>query len=447
MIERLLSLKPRFLAFPRIWLQQVLFWGGAIVIALAAILFAKMSTYGNGLFAAIIKTHFYLSFLITPAGFALVVWMTRRVFSGAEGSGIPQAIVAIDEPEIAERASVLSLRVAAGKILLTTLGLCVGASVGREGPTVQIGASVMHALGKWLRLPSPNVRRALILAGGAAGIAAAFNTPLAGIIFAIEELSRSFEERTSGTAITTVVVAGIVSMGVLGNYSYFGHTSVALGLEQAWRPVLICGIAGGLLGGSFARLLIVVSQGIPGRIGDFIMRRPVLFAAICGFLLAVVGQLCNDSIFGTGYEEAKGLIEGTHQLPGSYGLMKLLATAVSYISGLPGGLFAPSLAVGAGLGSNIAMWMPEVPAAAVIILGMVGYFTGVVQVPITATIIVMEMIDSQSLTLPLMATAFIAFAVSRLVCPSPLYRSLAQSFLEHKTRHATRVEEERRVSS
>jgi H+/Cl- antiporter ClcA len=279
----------------------------------------------------------------------------------------------------------------------------------------------------------------LILAGGAAGIAAAFNTPLAGIIFAIEELSRSFEERTSGMVITTVLVAGIVSSAALGNYTYFGHAAAALDLMQAWKPVLLCGLVGGLAGGCFSRLLILFSRGISGPAGLFIEEKPVLFAALCGLALAVLGQFCGHAIFGTGYEEAKGLIEGTSHLSGSFGLMKLVATVVSYISGLPGGLFAPSLAVGAGFGANMIPWMPDVPAVAVILLGMIGYFTGVVQVPLTATIIVMEMTDEQSLTLPLMATAFIACAASRLVCPTPLYRSLAQSFLESSKRRTARL--------
>jgi H+/Cl- antiporter ClcA len=109
--------------------------------------------------------------------------------------------------------------------------------------------------------------------------------------------------------------------------------------------------------------------------------------------------------------------------------MKMLATLFSYLSGIPGGIFAPSLATGAGLGAQIAGWLPNLPVSAVIILGMVGYFTGVVQTPITAFVIVMEMTDNQDLLLPLMATAFVAYVTSRLVCPKPIYRVLALGFL------------------
>ncbi len=159
---------------------------------------------------------------------------------------------------------VLSLRIAAGKVALTLLGLASGASIGREGPTVQVGASIMHALGKLLRLPRLELRRALVLAGGAAGIAAAFNTPLAGIVFAIEELSHSFEARTSGTVFTAVVVAGATTLGLVGNYTYFGQTSAVLANNVAWLAVIVCSVAGGLAGGLFSQALIVVARGLPG---------------------------------------------------------------------------------------------------------------------------------------------------------------------------------------
>jgi H+/Cl- antiporter ClcA len=138
--------------------------------------------------------------------------------------------------------------------------------------------------------------------------------------------------------------------------------------------------------------------------------------------------------YGTGYEQARGMVEATQRLPGSYVLLKVAATIVSYISGIPGGLFAPSLSVGAGLGSWLAALMPSAPAGAVVLLGMVGYFSGVVQAPITATVIVMEMTDNQRLTIPLMATAFLAFGVSRLVCRRAIYGALARRFLEAQYR-------------
>ena len=318
---------------------------------------------------------------------------------------------------------------AAGKIALTLVGLAGGASIGREGPTIQVGAALMHAIGRAVRLDAAETRRAVVLAGGAAGIAAAFNTPLAGIVFAIEELSRSFESRTSGVVFTSVLIAGAVSLALVGNYSYFGTATAVLPTGRALVVVPVCGVLGGLLGGLFSRVLIAAAGGLPGRAGRLAARRPFAFAALCGLIVAALGLATQGATYGTGYAQARALIGGTAALPAWFFVAKLAATTVSYVSGVPGGIFAPSLAVGAGLGGTIAAWFPHGDNSAIVLLGMVAYFSGVVQAPITATVIVMEMVDNQRVTLGLMASAFGAFGVSRLVCPRPLYATLAERFL------------------
>jgi H+/Cl- antiporter ClcA len=370
-----------------------------------------------------------LPFVVAPAGLALVARLTRRFFPGTQGSGIPQTIAALAVNDDKLRNRLLSPRAAIGKIGLTLLGLMSGASVGREGPTVQIGATIMHSLGRLTRFSRVEAERGLILAGGAAGVAAAFNTPLAGVVFAIEEMSRSFESRTSGTVMTAVIVAGVVSLWWLGDYTYFGRTSAALDQDQGWVAVLLCGVVGGFAGGIFSQLLIMFSRGVPGRFGGWTRSRPILFAAFCGLLLAVIGAASGNTTYGTGYEEAKQVLEGSGELPAAYGLLKLAATLVSYLSGIPGGVFAPSLAIGAGLGLNLAEIAPYAPAGAVVVLGMVAYFAGVVQAPMTAFVIVIEMTDNHDMILPLMATALLAAACSRIVCKRPLYKALAEQFL------------------
>jgi H+/Cl- antiporter ClcA len=405
------------------------FWTGAVIVAGVAIGFAALANLATELFVRFQAPRPWVAFIVCPAGLVASFLLTRHVFPGAQGSGIPQVIAAQHMTDRAAIARVLSLRIAAGKILLTLLGLLSGASIGREGPTVQVGAAIMHALGRRLRLPRLDLQRALVLAGGAAGVAAAFNTPLAGVVFAIEELSHSFEARTSGTVLTAVIVAGITTVALMGNYTYFGHTSAELDLGPAWIAVVLCSLAGGLAGGIFSAALVRAAQGLPGRVGQLLMRHPVLFAACCGVALAAIGIASGGQTYGTGYVQARGMVEATTTLPGSYVVLKFAATVISYISGIPGGLFAPSLSVGAGLGAWLAHLMPAAPAGAVVLLGMVAYFSGVVQAPITATIIVMEMTDNQRVTVPLLATAFLAFGVSRLVCRRPIYSALARRFI------------------
>ena len=122
-------------------------------------------------------------------------------------------------------------------------------------------------------------------------------------------------------------------------------------------------------------------------------------------------------------------MEGTAAVPWDFGLLKLAATVLSTVSGMPGGIFSPSLAVGAGLGANVGPLLPGVPVDAAVLLGMTGYFAGVVQAPITAFVIVLEMTNDHAMALPLMAVALLAYGVSRLVCPHPVYHALAEGFI------------------
>jgi H+/Cl- antiporter ClcA len=413
----------------RVWLRGVVFWAGALAVSAMAIGLARAATGAEALFGHAVAFNRFAPFVLTPAGLAVATWLTRQYFPGAQGSGIPQVIAATTMRDPASVARLLSPRVALGKLALTLMGLLCGASIGREGPTVQIGAAVMRGLGRLAGVSSSGQMRALVLAGGAAGVAAAFNTPLAGVVFTIEELSRSFDARTSGAVMTAVIVAGIATVALTGGGSYFGHTGATLPVGTAWFAVVVCAVLGGLSGGLFARLLIAMAS-LPGWIGRFASQRPAAFAATCGLVLAALGVGSHGATYGTGYAQARAMVAGHYGLPLDFFALKFGATLVSYASGVPGGIFAPSLAVGAGLGRAVAFLLPHAPAGAVVLLGMVAYFSGVVQAPLTAAVIVMEMTDSQDMKIPLMAASFLAFGVSRLVCKRALYGVLARRLVE-----------------
>jgi H+/Cl- antiporter ClcA len=408
------------------WQIRFALWGGALAVGLAATLFALAADRANDVFLHGIAVSPWLAFIICPVGLMLVSWLTRTWFPGTQGSGIPQVLAALESRRnTGLRSRVLSMRIALGKMLLTLLGLCAGASIGREGPTVHVGASIMFALGRRVRCPPHYLERALMLGGGVAGIAAAFNTPIAGVVFAIEELSRSFEEKTNGIVLTAVIMAGVTARAVLGNYNYFGTTSADMGGWLDWLAVPLCGVVGGLLGGLFSQILISGSE----RIAPLRQRYPIWVAAGCGLAIAAAGFASGNLTYGTGYQQASAIIAGGQGISVGYPLYKFFATVASYLSGIPGGIFAPSLAAGAGVGADLAQLLPQISPHVLIILGMVGYFAGVVQTPLTGFIIVMEMTDDHSLLLPLMATSFVAFGVSRLVCPTPIYQALAKAFL------------------
>lgn len=423
MFSRLKKHNQQLLSAKR-WKTRIVFWSGAIAIGIASAGFAVAAARIDHFFHSTVATIFWLPFLVTPAGLVAVAWLTRKYMRGAEGSGIPQVIAALRSHHEPHRNALLSIRIAVGKIFLTLLGLISGASIGREGPTVHVGAAIMYSIGRFAHFPRHDIERGLILAGSAAGISAAFNTPLAGILFAIEEMSKSFEEQTSGTLLVAVVLAGIMALAILGNYTYFGSTQAALVSVRDWIAVPVAGVIGGALGGGFAALLVAGNR----RLRPLVAMYPLRVAAICGLVVALSGLASGGAVYGTGYEEARHIISGGESSL-FYPILKIIATAASYFSGIPGGIFAPSLSAGAGLGHVLSLTMPQVTATIVVMLGMVAFFSGVVQTPITAFVIVMEMTDNQTMLLPLMATAFIAYGVSRIVNPQPIYQMLAEAFL------------------
>ncbi|HET6182435.1 MAG TPA: chloride channel protein [Acetobacteraceae bacterium] len=404
--------------------QRAMFVLGGMAIGLAGVVMALGATRAESLFSRLLGVWPQAPWVVTPLGFVLIAWLTRRFVPNAEGSGIPQAIAARALWSRQERGKLVSLWIGINKIFLTLAGLCIGASIGREGPTVQVGASIMFAIGRF----SPARQPGLILAGASAGIAAAFNTPLAGVIFGIEEMSRSFDERANGLMIAAVVAAGIVSIAALGNYTYFGVTAATLHTAWGWAAVPVCGVVGGLAGGLFSRALVEIPRRLPGAWGVAIRRHPLLFALGCGFVVAVCGHFSDERVFGTGYEHVRMLLEKGGGLSGWFAPLKLIATAASSVAGIPGGLFSPSLAVGAGVGYDIWLLFPHASLGALVLLGMVGYFAGVVQAPITAFAIVAEMTADHSMIVPLMGSALIGSTASKLICPEGVYHILSRNY-------------------
>ena len=340
------------------WRRRAALWSGAVAVALVAIVFAKASDAAFHVFQRVIAHSPWWALLLTPGIFALLAWLTAGALRPTRGSGIPQVIASLEQPDPEFRRVNLSPAVSAGKLLLTSLSLLGGASVGREGPTVHVGASLMYLFGRWFGFKDPRELSHFLLAGGAAGIAAAFNTPLAGIVFAIEELSGRFEHRFSGTLLTAVIVGGVVSLGLLGNYTYFGHVSALLPLGQAWGAIVLCGVVAGLLGGLFARVVLLTMSGHPRWLGRLKRDHPVALAAACGLIVVVLALIFGDGAFGTGYEQARSLVQGQAIVGHEFGLMKLLANLASYVAGIPGGLFSPALA-GAQPGGADAGGGPE----------------------------------------------------------------------------------------
>lgn len=400
---------------------------GGLTVGGLAVALAFLSDEVQAIFRQVRLDFWWSPYLITPAGLALAAWFTKRYAPNAAGSGIPQVIAARQLANPTDRETLVSIKTALFKIALLLFGLLCGASAGREGPTVQVGASTMFALGRL----QPSRHAALLLAGSAAGVAAAFNAPLAGIVFGIEEMSRSFEQRTSGLVIGTVVAAGLTSLAIVGDYTYFGTTSDTLPLGRGWIAVPIAGVVCGLAGGIFSRILLEAGKGLPGLLGRFMKDYPVAFAFVCGLAIVLCAMLGNVDIYGTGYEQAQAILRG-EELSRAFAPLKLIATALSSISGIPGGLFSPSLAVGAGIARDLTVLLPDVSIGALAVLCMAAYLAGVVQAPITSFVIVSEMTENHALVIPIMLASLIAAGTSKAICPEGVYHALSKRFLAGK---------------
>ena len=369
----------------------------------------------------------WLTLAWTPALTVAVLWWTRRFAPGTQGSGIPQVVAALDDKLAPpQRASLVSLRLSLHKIGLVSGGLLAGLSIGREGPTVQVGAGVMQHAQRWLSPRAGVDAHDLMVAGAAAGIAAAFNTPLGGVIFALEQLSHRRSTSHSGLVIISIVLAGLVAVSVFGNLSYFGELRVQqLGWSVA-GPGLVVAVACGLAGGLFSRLIVLSTRGLPDRLSRWRADHPLRFAAGCGLAVAVIGVASGGATAGAGYAPTRALLEGQAELPAIYTVLKFCATWISTWAGVPAGAFAPALAIGAGIGNDVAILAGAGPDVAIplIALGMVGFLAATTQGPLTAFIIVMEMVSGHAMVLSLMATALLASAVARGVT-RPMYLELA----------------------
>lgn len=409
---------------PRLWRRRLAFWLGAIAVGLSAAAFAVAADWSLALFFTLREHSVWIASGLTIFGFVLCAEITRRFAPGARGSGIPQAIAARRRPTNAARESLIGAKVTLVKVLLTLIGLATGAAIGREGPTVQLGASVMFLTARFAGLRHQS---GIVLAGAAAGIAGAFNTPLAGIVFAIEELAKSYDRRVSLLIIAAVAIAGLTSIGLTGDYHYFGTTRLPFELSWLWTAVPVCGIVGGIVGGAFSAAVVHVAFN-RSRLIRHLRERPVLFSAVCGVAVAGLGLMSDGFANGTSYHATRIALETGVGSPWWFGPAKLASTFFSSVSGIPGGLFSPSLSVGAALGEPVHWLLPSIPPNLVFVLMMAAYFSAVVQAPLTAFVIVTEMTADTSSAVPLILVSLISAAISRVLCPVPLYHALSRSF-------------------
>jgi CIC family chloride channel protein len=415
----------------RIWLQprKGLAIAEASIIGIVAALSAVLLRVGSGSLGTwrVQTTQMLPAWFILPViglGFGFTSgWLVERFAPEAAGSGIPQVKATLANVPIR-----LSWRVAAVKLLSAIVTLGAGMTLGRQGPTVHVGAGLAAGMSSWVPT-SPDHRRQMIAAGAGAGLSAAFNAPIAGVLFIIEELLQDLSGLTLGTAIIASFIGGVVSR-LLGGGSLQLNLELIKHSSQFTLPEIpffvLLGILAGFLGALFNHGIIASIKAYQ-KLHISLPLRVALAGLVSGIIVSTLPDFFRDN---TGLREY--LITGSANV--SFAAIAFLAqfilTLIAFGSGAPGGLFAPSLILGSCLGHIIGVsasyFLPIDAPTTYALAGMGGFFSAVSKVPITAIVIVFEMTTDFNLVLPLMIVSVAAYLVSDKVMPGSLYDRLLQ---------------------
>jgi chloride channel protein, CIC family len=361
--------------------------------------------------------------LFSLLGAGVSVAITRRYAPEAGGSGIPHLEAVLHRFRKLEWKRVLPVKFFGGIIAIGS-----GMALGREGPTVQMGGAVGDAISRWLKV-SERERLTLVSAGAGAGLAAAFNAPLSGLVFVLEEVRRDFQPIVFGAAFVAAAIADIIARIGSGQFPIFAVPSYPVPPLSSLPIFALLGIVAGVFGVLFNRSLVAAIE--------MYARLPVRFvlpaAAITGGIIGLVGWF-SPLMMGSGHALAESALQGDLLLTAIplFFATRFLLTISSYGTGAPGGIFAPLLVLGALMGLAIGQiahgLAPEiVPVPAIFaVVGMAAYFTAIVRAPLTGIMLIVEMTGNYSQMLPLLVSCFCAYAVTEFLKDLPIYEALLE---------------------
>ena len=407
----------------------------AVIAGLSAVLFTlaiKGTTYLLfGISPSILR------YILVPTLMSLVTgFLLAKFFPDARGSGVPQT-----EAAYHLRQGDIPGKTAFGKFVTGVLCIGSGHSMGREGPSVQIGAGIASSIGKWFNL-SPERAQSLVPVASAAALSAAFNTPVAAVIFALEEIIGDMNAALVGSTVVASVAAVIVERSILGNSPIFQVPQYHLVDPAELIAYAVLGVVGGIVSLAFSKGLLWL-RGIFKRMPE---RTKVIQPAMGGLVIGVM-LIFFPQVMGVGYEYVNqglngGLLLKTMVL---LCLVKLVATIISYASGNAGGIFAPSLYLGAMAGGAIGTIMhrfapfPTGDTGAYALVGMGTLFAGIIRAPMTSVFMIFELTQDYQVFVPLMIANMISYAISRHYEPTSLYHALLQQDDVHMPAPAARI--------
>jgi H+/Cl- antiporter ClcA len=418
-------------------LQALPFWTASLITGLAAVAYSKLFALAEKGTHFIFQRNSYLFFIITPVCFVIAWWLVKRFSTYARGSGIPQVMAAIEllpantDDKIKP---LLSIKVMLIKVCSSIVMVFGGGAIGREGPTIQIAGSVFYKINQWLPHWWPKISRInMIMTGAAAGLAAAFNTPLGGIVFAVEELTKTHMNYFKTALFSAVIIAGLTAQGFLGPYLYLGYPDVRHLSRFIFIPVIGVAIIAGLAGSLMSKFMLIILRWKKTFQSNF---KHIIYLIITASILALLAVYINFNAFGSGKDfMAHILFTNQKYTPWDVSLLRIIGPLLSFTSGAAGGIFSPSLSAGAGLGSMIAGWfhLSDTNSNLLVLSGMVGFLTGVTRTPFTSAILVLEMTDRHNVIFFLILAGMIASLAALLIDKHSLYDHLRVEYMRDLT--------------
>ncbi len=415
-------------------LQAIPFWIASLITGVCAVFYAKIFTWGEQLMNLIFDWNPLTIFIIAPVGFVVSWWLVKEFAPYSKGSGIPQVMAAVELANPKEHTKIrhlLSLKIIVLKILSSLALVIGGGAVGREGPTIQIAGSVFRKVNEYLPDWWPKIsKKNMIMTGAAAGLSAAFNTPLGGIVFAVEELAKTHINYFKTALFTAVIIAGLMAQTLAGCYLYLGYPKTSdVSLTIMFPVMLVSGISG-IFASQLSVLMLKISAW-KKRLRTNTAN--IIFLVISALIIASLAYFVNREILGSGKEIMERTLFSDNKHEDWYvPIFRMIGPALSFTSGGAGGIFAPALSAGASIGSVISGWIHLSPneTNVVILAGMVAFLTGITRAPFTSAIIVLEMTDRHSLIFHLMLAGMVSSLISLMVSRKSLYDSLKISYLE-----------------
>ncbi|MBW4890795.1 chloride channel protein [Mucilaginibacter sp. HMF5004] len=415
-------------------LQAIPFWIASVITGIVAVVYAKMFLWAEELSHLIIHYHVWLLFISMPLCFLVAWWLVKQFSPYARGSGIPQVAAAIQVSSPTTSYIVdklLSFRIIVIKIASSLVMAIGGATIGREGPTIQIAASVYKLVYQVLPAWWPKIaKRNMMVTGAAAGLAAAFNTPLGGIVFAIEELTKTHFSYFKTAIFSSVIIAGLSAQALLGPYLYLGFPKIDNLAPFIFLGIALVGIVTGMLGSGMAKFIMFIFK-LKRRMK--FKYNQALYVIAGGLVMAFLAYFVDLGILGSGKDLMVRVLFTHDKYSVWYApVLKMVGSVISFTTGASGGVFAPALSAGAGVGSLISGWMhlPESDTNMLILAGMVGFLTGVTRSPFTSVILVLEMTDRNSVIFHLILAGMVASLAAVLIDKESFYDRLKHQYID-----------------